>query len=159
MNFLDASVLDIVIFIFKFFMALGIIFFIVGSFKALGEVISSIFNFFCKGFTAIGFQSSLWNVIPFTVIFLCGFSAIASYLWPSPNDPKWVWLLMATLGFLFFAIALALNIYFKPKSASQNWHVTPTPKEWPPAKTEWDVTPSPTVQVDAVKLKKWREYK
>jgi len=160
---MNASVIDIVFFIFKLLFAIGIVFFIFSSLKVIGEVISifigGIFSLIWSGFTAIGFQSSLWNVIPFMVIFVCGFSSIASYLWPSPNDPNWIWLLMAVLCILFFTITLALNIYLKPKSASQEWNVTPTPKEWPPTITEWHVTPNPTFQVDPDKLKKWREHR
>ena len=136
MRISDIDVFDIVILIFKIFIAIGIVGFIFSLFVGLNiffsKTVPSFFIFITKCFSAIGFQSTWWNLIPFLALCFFGFAAILSYIWPQPN--AWLWWGYATPGILIFGITLALNIYLKPKSIIQN-------------------------KVDSEKLKKWREYK
>ena len=90
------------------------------------------------------------------------FSAMLSAL---PED-TFAYLSLTIFGFLILAILWDLGkkyyIANRNRKKAQEWHVTPTPKEWPPTQ-EWHVTPTPKEwppnKVDAEKLKKWREYK
>lgn len=160
MTLFDSSVLDIAIFIFKVLVALGIVLFIINSFQFLGKVIpefiGSIFIVIWKGFQLIGFQSSLWNTIPIVAVLVCTLSATLACI--SSTDDL-LWWEFAIPGALIFLLTLGLNIYLKPKVTTQKWHVTPTPKEWPPIATDRQLTPTPKTKIDANKLKKWREYK
>lgn len=165
MRLSDIGVLDIVILIYKIFLAIGVVSGIYLLLKGLSiffnETVPAIFIFIWKGFSAIGFQSSWWNFIPFMAVFVYGSAAILAYIsLPHPN--AWLWWEYATTGVLIFCITLALNIYLKPKSMIQEWHVTPTPEEWPPI-PGLHLTPTPkelpSNKVDPEKLKKWREYK
>jgi len=67
-----------------------------------------------------------------------------------PED-TFAYLSLTIFGYLILAILWDLGkkyyIANRNRKKAQEWHVTPTPKEWPPNK------------VDAEKLKKWREHK
>jgi hypothetical protein len=90
---------------------------------------------------------------------------ITTMLSALPKD-TFAYLSLTIFGYFILAILLDLGKkYYKAnrnRKKAQEWHVTPTPKEWPPTQ-EWHVTPTPKEwppnKVDAEKLKKWREYK
>ena len=132
MNLADVSVFDIVSFIFKVFLAIGIIVLIFEFFEGLGKFFSkvfpdlfaSIFKYIWSCLRAIGFRNSLWNLAPLIAVFIYIFAAILSLLSNHPN--AWPWWKYALPGALLFGITLAINVYIgkflgiKSKSSKLN---------------------------------------
>ncbi|MBU3614769.1 hypothetical protein ICN46_07660 [Polynucleobacter sp. Latsch14-2] len=133
MNLADVSIADIIIFIFKVFIAIVIIAWIIGMiggfakfladigklfqsilsdlfpiiFNSLGSVFNSIWRHLIK----IGFRNSFWNLVPLLWVFIEIFTAILSLLFSRPNSTNfWPWWKYALPGVIVFGATLAINI-------------------------------------------------
>jgi hypothetical protein len=79
--------------------------------------------------------------------------------------PKGTFVYLGSIIFVIFILAILWSIgkaWYVAKhnrNLAKEWHITPTPKEWPPSSQEWHVTPTPTTMISPDKLKIWREYK
>lgn len=126
MNVADISIGDIVVLIFKVFVAIIIIFGVIGCigaignfFKEIGKLLEAalshllppIFKGFWRFLIYIGFRDSFWNLIPLLLVFIELFAAILSFVFPHPNSPNfWPWWKYALPGVLVFGVTLAINV-------------------------------------------------